>query len=395
MNLEEKLQQYPSYLKKGNKWLSKKFKVPEEDVQKLREKYRISKTQGKTKHYVSKEKEEKDGGITIRPEHPMSLEELCREYKIDTEGYFISDYYVKTHKGSTAPTYTLHPKLNSESLIIDFHKFLKDYSPSAPKIPSPYPVKNRKCSVVFNKQDFHVDKYSTDESNGITSRFLQYEQALDDTFSKLRNIYDVEEVLYIIGADAFNSEWTGTTVKGTPQQNIKSYHTVFELMCDHEVNIIYKMLENSEKVNVIYCIGNHDMYVSYHMVGWLKTYFRENPRVVFDVEMKYTKYKKVYDTAICINHGDVQKPEQLVQNFPIEFKEHWSECSHYAVFLGDKHSELTKDVGGVKVYRIPALSTAISRWDEQNGYTTNKSEMTTFVIEDKKGISMILKEWIQ
>ncbi len=125
-------------------------------------------------------------------------------------------------------------------------------------------------------------------------------------------------------------------------------------------------------------------------MSWLQTYFRNQTNVTWDISPKYTKYVKFHNTAMCFNHGDGAKPEVVARNFPLEFKEHWSKCDHFMIFGGDKHTELSRDLGGIKFYRIPALSTAVSRWDSKNGYPA-KGELTAFLIHETDGLTNIMK----
>jgi hypothetical protein len=56
---------------------------------------------------------------------------------------------------------------------------------------------------------------------------------------------NLETIKYIVGSDEFNSEFTGTTTKGTPQTNILTYHDSFLKICNHEASMIQLLLENS------------------------------------------------------------------------------------------------------------------------------------------------------
>lgn len=76
----------------------------------------------------------------------------------------------------------------------------------------------------------------------------------------------------------------------------------------------------------------------------------------------------------------------------MEFKEEWSNCDYYYSFVGDKHHEMSKDIHGIKFYQIPQLSNAKSYWDDKQGHTSSKAEMTAFVITSTQGLTDIYKE---
>lgn len=208
-------------------------------------------------------------------------------------------------------------------------------------------------------------------------------------------LVNLQEAVYIIGSDCFNSEWNGTTVKGTPQVNILSYHKSFELICSHEVQVINYLLRAAKHVTLYYLVGNHDATVSWHLVSWLKAYFRAEERLTINTGTDFTKYFSLHDTAVCINHGDVQKPEKLAQNFPFEYKEGFAKADYHICITGDKHFEKTLDISGITSYQIPALSTAKGAWDKQCGYTTTKAKLTSFLIEEGQGVANVIKRTIK
>ena len=124
----------------------------------------------------------------------------------------------------------------------------------------------------------------------------------------------------------------------------------------------------------------------------VSAYYKNQAGVTIDTSFNFTKYFRYDNTAVMLNHGDVQKPEKLAQNFPIEFKQEWGLCDHYFIMTGDRHTEHSKSIGGIKFYQIPALSKAKSMWDLKQGYTTTPAEMTSFLITEGKGITDIYKE---
>lgn len=323
-------------------------------------------------------------------------EDIIRDHKLDLKSWKLSNYWSKQVHGGWRVSALFSKLTEKDTFQKDFEKFLSSYSP---KYTSRYPISKdtgrglQKGTLFLNKQDAHLNK--KDEAKGdndIFERFDNYFSVLESSVSDVTKVADLEKTIYVIGSDHFNSEVTGMTVKGTPQTNILNYHTSFQLICDHEVRIIDYLLSKSGKVEVIYLIGNHDACVSFHMASWLKVYFRDEKRVTVDISPEYTKYLKIYDTAICINHGDVQKPERLAQNFTFEIKDWVSSCNHFLIVTGDRHHDAAKDFGAIKWYQIAASSSAKSSWDKQGGYTTTPALMTSFLIREGEGASMIIKK---
>lgn len=290
-------------------------------------------------------------------------------------------------------------RFNKKTEVMDdtnFIKFLETYIPKADPITckdSPHAMKVNSC-LVINKQDSHLNKYDVGGDNNIQKRFRNFYDSVAGILTKAKSTSNLQRVIYVIGSDEFNSEFTGRTVHDTPQQNIMDYHTGFEAICSHEISIINLLLERAHNVHVLYIPGNHDEHVGWHMASWLKTYYRECGQIHFDIAPTYTKYIKYSNTGMCFNHGYIVKPEQLAQNFPLEFKEHWSACDNFYIFAGDKHTELARAIGGIKFYRLAQVSKAKSKFDSERGYIASKGELTAFLIEETEGLTDVYHKTI-
>lgn len=337
-----------------------------------------------------------DGGtveVQTYYQNPPTPEEVIKDHKIDTSRYKLSAYYSKAKAKGWLVTALFRNIEPQEKYVDEFKEFLKTYS--SPHTPLVRGSSDRATgrTLLINKQDVHLNKYDIGGDNDINKRFQEYYSALSSTLDSCgQGILD--EIVYVIGSDHFNSEWTGSTVKGTPQSNTHSYQESFKLICDHEVSVINMLVGSSRKVRVVYLGGNHDRFASWHMVTWLQAYFREQDGLIFDTKEDFTKYLSVYDSAICLNHGDTQKFKRLVENFPVAYKKGFANANFHYVITGDKHTERTEEIGGVKCYQIPVQSKAISEWDSQNGYTSAKAEMISFLFKEGKGVNQIIKEVI-
>lgn len=327
-----------------------------------------------------------------------NLEELIKGCNIDVSIWNI-DRYVQNYWGSgNSPHWQVKAwlsKKKEEHLFQDsFVKFLDSYKPSSPKIKLKQRTDSLKnACLIINKQDAHYNKYDIDGENDIEERF---EKVIDKTLIILNQAAlsnNLSEIHYIIGSDEFNSEFTNATTKGTPQKNIHTYHDSFELICDHEVEMINKLLYYGEQVNVTYVAGNHDEFVGWHLVNWLATYFRNEDRVIFDCSPSYRKYLSYGNSAVMFNHGDAIKPSKLASIFPIEYKEEWSNHNNFYIFTGDKHHQLSEDFNGITFYQLPAFSTAKGLWEDKNGHVGAKPEMTGFLIDEIDGMTNIFKQY--
>lgn len=321
--------------------------------------------------------------------------ELAALHKVDLTKYKISHYHTSL-KANGKFLSSLFCKLISNTGFSgkEFMSFLETYKP--PKLN--LSKKSKKLikigpngCLIINKQDEHINKLDIDGENHMFERMVNVLDKIEIILEQASISNNLQSIAYIIGSDEFNSEWTSLTTKGTPQSNVMGYQEAFKEICDYEVAVITKLLEYSDEVKVIYLPGNHDEYVGWHLINWLKSFFREVVEIKFDEETKYRKYLQYSNTGIMLNHGDAIKPEKLAGMFPIEFKEEWSECDNYYIFTGDKHHLLAKDFNGIQFYQIPSLSKAISLWDDKNGHTCSKAELTAFLIEEGEGMTNIYK----
>lgn len=323
-----------------------------------------------------------------------SPEEIIERHNVDINKWKLHSFWSKSHSNGFSVSVCFKEKsFTKDELLVELNKQIKNYKPSSPVYKVPNKQKT-KSALILNKQDAHLNKMSIDGNNNISKRYSEVEQCIENILAKSSIGTDLEKVYYILGSDLFNSEWTGMTTKGTPQQNIGSYHNSFKSIADHEIEVINSLLLYSDQVEVIYVPGNHDEFVGWHLVTLLEAHFRNQKNLKFNTSPDYTKYIKYSNTAICFNHGDVMKPEKIAQNFPIEFKKEWSNCDHYIVMVGDKHHQHIKSIGSIQFYQLPALSKAISSWDQKNGYTTGLAEMTGFLIREEKGLTDIYKEQV-
>ena len=328
-----------------------------------------------------------------------SIDELIEKCGIDTSVWEITKYVQNYWGNSSTPHWQVKAwlaKKKEEQLFQEsFVEFLASYQPVSQEIMSPI-VDFRKddASLIINKQDSHLNKYDIEGNNDVDERLsnILYKVEMIANQAVLSN--NLENITYIIGSDEFNSEFTGMTTKGTPQTNTHTYQQSFEYICNHEVLMITMLLQYAKNVNVVYVPGNHDEYVGWHMVNWLQTYFRETTRIIFDVSPKYRKYISYGNSAMMFNHGDAIKPSKLAAMFPIEYREDWSSHSNFYIFTGDKHHEVSHDFHGIKFYQISAFSNSKSLWDDKNGHTCSKGEVTAFLIDKEQGMTNIFKQYL-
>lgn len=332
-------------------------------------------------------------------EEVKSLDELIKKCNIDTEKWEVTKYVQNFWGNSENPHWQVKAWLGKKTVEqlfqANFVEFLDSYQPVSQGVTSPnFVVGKELAMLVINKQDSHLNKYDVDGDNNINDRLSNIVLKVATIVAQANLSNNLEHITYVIGSDEFNSEYSGATTKGTPQTNTHTYHDSFRFICDHEVMMITMLLQQAENVNVVYVAGNHDEFVGWHMITWLQSFFRNEERVQFDCSPKYRKYVSYGTSALMFNHGDAIKPAKLAALFPMEFKEGWSFHENFYILTGDKHHEVSQDFNGIKFYQIPAFSNAKSVWDDKNGHTMSKGEVTGFLIEQGSGMTNIFKQYL-
>lgn len=332
---------------------------------------------------------------------PLSPEEIEQKYKIDKTKWRLSAYWNKEQpNGKYFVSANVSQLKNGEVDIESFQNQFKEYLSTIPSL-TPTPIEEHSdwgkhfespTALIIPSQDAHKNKYDILGDNNIHKRFKLIKNKLQKLVHKAKVFNRLEEIIYVVGSDEFNSEYSGNTTKGTPQQNILTYEGGFSEICQHEVDIINFLSQNCETLIIKYVPGNHDHYVGWHLITWLQAYFRQFTSIHFDTSMLCRKYHRYGNSGIQFNHGDVLKFKELAGLFPHEFKEQWGKCSHFTIFTGDKHHEKSVEIQGINCYQLPQLSNARSSWDDKQGYTLGKAEMVAYVVSKDNGITDILKE---
>jgi len=397
------------YRQYGKEAAEKKYKIKEETIQRYIRLLKVREGVSEIEQEIEEEEikqvrqteDIKNGTSELEfrsKEEIRTLDDLIEKCNIDVSTWnilrYVQNYWGNANNPNWQVKVWLSRKDGEQQYQDSFISFLSTYAPS-PHVYSEVVVTNKpEACLVLNKQDAHLNKHDVHGNNDLQSRFDNILNKLDIIVQQSILSNDLDNITYILGSDEFNSEWTGMTTKGTPQQNVGSYQESFEKICEHEIRVINMLISNSKKAEIIFCPGNHDEYAGWTIIKWLEAYFRSTDRVSFDTSPSYRKYISYGNTALMFNHGDAIKPAKLASMFPMEFKNDWSRHEHFYIFTGDKHHELAHDYNGIKFYQIPAFSNAKSLWDEKNGYTCSKAEATGFLIDKVSGMTNIFKQYL-
>ena len=339
--------------------------------------------------------------FTFTADNIPTEEEIVDHFNIDLTKYRISQIWHKTTPGGKySISVNLQALKGNETISLD-DEFINKLSNIEPitkiqgiELDTSVFNDRPKACLVIPKQDAHWDKLDIDGNNSIEDRFASFTKVMLIQLEKSQKTNTLEKIIYIVGSDEFNSEWTGSTTKFTPQQNTMSYQKAFEKISEFSIEFIKLLRFYTQKIEVVLLNGNHDHNVSWHLANLLKHVFSKNESITIDTELNNTKIVEYSSSLILLNHGDEMKPKDLATKFPIIAKDKWSKFDNYFVLSGDKHHEQAYDYNGIRTYQVPQLSKAKSLWDDKKGHLCSKAELVTFLFEED-GLSNILRKEIK
>ena len=213
--------------------------------------------------------EENGEELTITSRISQSIEDIVKEYKIDTNLWECVAFkpgnwttpvkakfqheereedILKERIRATIPLVIENRKSEAQfrkrTQIIDYDKFrrelVEDLKRFAPKITNEYhirPVYQSGNLLEVNIPDLHLGKQSWAEETGFRNYDIKiaaqrYRDAFDDMLSRVLKENKFDEILFVVGNDLFNSDNAypiTTTTAGTPQQDDARWQKVFRL----------------------------------------------------------------------------------------------------------------------------------------------------------------------
>ncbi len=322
------------------------------------------------------------GEVTISdPKHEIqSLEDL--EKLIDMEKWSVSKYVQNFWNGKYQVKAWLERKVTVQAdlvkdIIDNWKSDWKQLKASDKLINKSWDEENL---LVINLNDLHFDKRDM-ENNTIETNIENYFKVLDYLVGKAYHSAKLEQILFVVGNDVFNTDNVhDTTTAGTPQRCNTTWNDAYEKVFDAMVQSIAKLSKFASKVHVVLVQGNHDRAKSYYMAHALETYFKKDNTITFDRSVNINKSFVYGTTFLGFNHGN-NINDKLPLAFAQEFYADWGKCKYHDILISDKHHTnekvfkvQTQNDGwqGVKVRILPSLSKP-DRWHDDNLYRSRQS----------------------
>ena len=263
---------------------------------------------------------------------------------------------------------------NETDILKTVSSFIENHSPHYPSIKRKIKLNNH--LLVINPADIHIGKYANHLETGdgynveiACERVLEGLQGLIDKSQG----FEVDRVLFCIGNDILHIDNVyNTTTAGTNQDVDGKWWEHFEIALALYVKCV-EILREIAPVDVIHSMSNHDYQSGFHLAHALKSWFRNDSEVTFDISVAHRKYYKYGKNLIGLEHGDGAKMANLPLTMAQERPLLWSETTHRYWYLHHLHHKVkhkwldAKDFIGVTVEYMRSPSGTDS-WHSRKGY---------------------------
>jgi len=280
---------------------------------------------------------------------------------------------------------------NETDILKTVSSFIENHSPHYPSIKRKIKLNNH--LLVINPADIHIGKYANHLETGdgynveiACERVLEGLQGLIDKSKG----FEVDRVLFCIGNDILHIDNVyNTTTAGTNQDVDGKWWEHFEIALALYVKCV-EILRQIAPVDVIHSMSNHDYQSGFHLAHALKSWFRLDDEVTFDISVAHRKYYQYGKNLIGLEHGDGAKMANLPLTMAQEQPLLWSETTHRYWYLHHLHHKVkhkwldAKDFIGVTVEYMRSPSGTDS-WHSRKGYVGVPRAVEGFLHEKESG----------
>ena len=263
---------------------------------------------------------------------------------------------------------------NETDILKTVSSFIENHSPHYPSIKRKIKLNNH--LLVINPADIHIGKYAnhleTGDGYNVEIACERVLEGLQGLINKSKG-FEVDRVLFCVGNDILHIDNVyNTTTAGTNQDVDGKWWEHFEIALALYVKCV-EILREIAPVDVIHSMSNHDYQSGFHLAHALKSWFRNDSEVTFDISVAHRKYYQYGKNLIGLEHGDGAKMANLPLTMAQEQPLLWSETTHRYWYLHHLHHKVkhkwldAKDFIGVTVEYMRSPSGTDS-WHSRKGY---------------------------
>ena len=270
------------------------------------------------------------------------------------------------------------PKKSDGLSLADIDKFFDNYKEAPRPKRKKKAIKRTGRTLEICLADLHIGNDTLD----IAARTRR---VITDTLSEAK---DIDKIILVPLGDTFHYDTMSRSTTGGTQLNygMKPYD-----MYDAGESILIETIDRLSEVapvEVIAIYGNHDMLMSYALFKGLKLLYRKDKNVTIDTEHLQTKYRKIGNSVVLWNHGDmpVKNLSTLIYN---KARKEFGETIQAEIHSGHIHHQKATESGGV-LLRHTSTITDTDEWHELNGYVGSLRATMSFVWDLELGLRNII-----
>ena len=280
--------------------------------------------------------------------------------------------------------------LDEEQILDKIKSLIEDYSPTYKKIDRDF---ENDHLLVINPADIHIGKYAKELETG---NGYDCETAVERVLEGIQGLleksagFGIEKVLFCIGNDILHIDNVyNQTTAGTRQDVDGKWWEHFEIALMLYVKCI-EMLRQIAPVDVLHSMSNHDYQSGFHLAHALKSWFRKDDDINFDISVAHRKYYQYGSNLIGLEHGDGAKMVNLPLLMAQEQPKMWAETKYRYFYLHHLHHKVkhkwldAKDYVGVTVEYLRSPSGTDS-WHSRKGFTGVPKAVEGFLHEKNSG----------
>ena len=280
--------------------------------------------------------------------------------------------------------------LDEDQILDKIKNLIEDYSPTYKKIDRDF---NNDHLLVINPADIHIGKYAKELETG---NGYDCETAVERVLEGIQGLleksagFGIEKVLFCIGNDILHIDNVyNQTTAGTRQDVDGKWWEHFEIALMLYVKCI-EMLRHIAPVDVLHSMSNHDYQSGFHLAHALKSWFRKDDDVDFDISVAHRKYYQYGSNLIGLEHGDGAKMVNLPLLMAQEQPKMWADTKYRYFYLHHLHHKVkhkwldAKDYVGVTVEYLRSPSGTDS-WHSRKGFTGVPKAVEGFLHEKNSG----------
>lgn len=280
---------------------------------------------------------------------------------------------------------------NETDILQTVSSFIENHSPHYPSVERNIKLNNH--LLVINPADIHIGKYAneleTADGYNVEIACGRVLEGLQGLINKSKG-FEVDRVLFCIGNDILHIDNVyNTTTAGTNQDVDGKWWEHFEIALALYVKCV-EILREIAPVDVVHSMSNHDYQSGFHLAHALKSWFRRDSEVSFDISVAHRKYYKYGKNLIGLEHGDGAKMDKLPLLMAQEQPSLWSETTHRYWYLHHLHHKVkhkwldAKDFIGVTVEYMRSPSGTDS-WHSRKGFTGVPKAVEGFLHQKESG----------